>query len=465
MTGMHDWTDQTELFARSVLEYATERLRVPKDPHWGAHPANELAMALDGAVSPTGIGAEAALNLFRDVLMPACRPMESPLNLAYVPTAPTPAAALFDLVVSASSIFGGNWETGAGAIAAENQAIRWLADLAGFPGAAGGVFVSGGSAANLSALVTARSVHRERRNSQAPLNNQGAPRRLAFAASPEAHSSVRATANVMDVDIVAVPVDDLGRMTGQALSEALASTELDVFAVVTTGGTTNAGAIDRLAEIADVCSLHDNLWLHVDGAYGLAALCAPSARPRFSGIERADSFGVDPHKWLFAPYDCAALVYRDPYPASIAHAQHGDYLAAVDRTQWNPSDYAYHLSRRVRGLPLWYSLATYGTEAYSVAMETTLASAKAFAEEIKARDGFTLLLEPELSIVLFTIEGWSLDDYLRWSRQRAKEGFALLVPTFWRGEPCMRICVVNPQTTIDMLRPVIDDLAAFTPTP
>ena len=156
---------------------------------------------------------------------------------------------------------------------------------------------------------------------------------------------------------------------------------------------------------------------------------------------------------------------RDPtVSASIAHAQHGDYLAAVDRTEWNPSDYAYHLSRRVRGLPLWYSLATYGTDAYSTAMETTLETARAIADEIRVRDRFNLLLEPELSIVLFTIDGWALDDYLAWSRQRAKEGFALLVPTFWHGQPCMRICVVNPQTTIDMLRMVIDDLASHTVT-
>ena len=153
---MHRWDDATDLLASSVIGYAVERLKTPKDPTWGARPADELAELLDGVISAEGIGGHRALSLFRDALMHACRPMDSPLHLAYVATAPTPAANLFDLVVSVSSIFGGLWEGGAGAIAAENQALEWLAGLAGFPDGAGGCFVSGGSAANLSALVTAR---------------------------------------------------------------------------------------------------------------------------------------------------------------------------------------------------------------------------------------------------------------------------------------------------------------------
>nr|MBA3288539.1 aspartate aminotransferase family protein [Acidimicrobiia bacterium] len=159
---MHRWDEATDLLAHSVIGYAVERLRTPKDPTWGARPAEQLAEALEGAIRPEGLGGHGALTLFRDVLMHACRPMDHPMNLAYVPTAPTPAANLFDLVVSASSIFGGLWEGGAGAIAAENQALDWLASLAGFPPTAGGCFVSGGSAANLSALVTARHQARER---------------------------------------------------------------------------------------------------------------------------------------------------------------------------------------------------------------------------------------------------------------------------------------------------------------
>ncbi|MEQ1873042.1 MAG: aminotransferase class V-fold PLP-dependent enzyme [Ilumatobacteraceae bacterium] len=452
--SMHNWDPETDLFSHSVIGYAIERLRTPKDKRWGALPADELHKAIEHAITPDGSGGLEALRLFRDVLMPACRPMDDPMNLAYVPTSPSIASTMFDLVVSASSIFGGNWEAGAGAIAAENQALRWLADLAGFPEGAGGVFVSGGSAANLSALVTAREVH---------IRKNGRSGRLTIAATDEVHASVRAAAKVMDVDVLGVPTDERGRLTAAALRTALqsdAGKAAKVFAVVATGGTTNAGAIDELDGIADVCDEHD-LWMHVDGAYGLAALCSDIARDRFRGIERADSFGVDPHKWLFAPYDCAALVYRDPAPAATTHAQHGAYLDAVNRGEWNPSDYAYHLSRRARGLPLWFGLVTYGTRAYAEAVDKAIKTAREFADAVAARLGFTLLLEPELSVVLFTANGWTRDQYLEWSQRRARDGSWLVVPTTWRGESCLRVCLVHPHTTIESLAGLLDDLTSY----
>lgn len=447
---MHRWDESTDLLAHSVIGYAIERLKEPKDPTWGARPADQLAEVLEGTICADGIGGHHALTLFRDVLMHACRPMDNPMNLAYVPTAPTPAANLFDLVVSVSSIFGGLWEGGAGAIAAENEALRWLGALAGFPDGAGGCFVSGGSAANLSALVTARHHARERAGGEQPA-------RWSFATTGETHASVHAAARVMDVDVVLAPPDDRGRMTGAALRQAIEGVD-GLFAVVGNFGTTNAGAVDELDAIADVCAERE-LWLHIDAAYGGAALCAPSTAADRRGFERADSFGIDPHKWLFAPYDCAALVYREPRRAAEAHAQHGTYLDMVDREEWNPSDFAFHLSRRARGLPLWFSLATYGTDAYAEAVETTLRVARAFAAEVDRRDGLTLLLEPQLSVVLFTVDGWTDERYDAWSRSRARAGFTLIVPTSWRGERCYRVCLVNPLTTEEMLSGILDDMA------
>jgi glutamate/tyrosine decarboxylase-like PLP-dependent enzyme len=361
---------------------------------------------------------------------------------------------MFDLVVSASSIFGGLWEGGAGAIAAENQTLAWLASLAGFPAGAGGCFVTGGSAANLSALVTARH-HARLRHGDPPGG------RWRFATTADAHASVHAAARVMDVDVVLVPPDERGRMTGAALRSTLAATGADgLFAVVASFGTTNAGAIDELDAIADVCAERE-LWLHVDAAYGGAALCTPTTAAARAGFERADSFGVDPHKWLFAPYDCAALVYRDPALASAAHTQHGTYLDMVSREEWNPSDFAFHLSRRARGLPLWFSLATYGTDAYAEAVESTLDVARRFAKDVDERAGFRLLLEPQLTVVLFTVDGWDEARYAAWSRSRAKAGVALIIPTWWQGECCYRVCLVNPLTTEEMLTALLDDMTEF----
>jgi glutamate/tyrosine decarboxylase-like PLP-dependent enzyme len=451
---MHRWDESTDLLAHSVIGYAIERLKMPKDPTWGARPADQLAAALEGAICPDGIGGHEALALFRDVLMHACRPMDHPMNLGHVPTAPTPAANLFDLVVSASSIFAGLWECGAGAIAAENQALQWLARMAGFPDGAGGCFVTGGSAANLSALATAR--HHARARHGDPSGD-----RWRFATTGETHASVQAAARVMDVDVVLVPPDERGRMTGAALRTTLDDNGVDgMFAVVANFGTTNAGAVDELGPVADVCRDLE-VWMHIDAAYGGAALCAPSTVDVREGFERADSFGIDPHKWLFAPYDCAALVYRDPSLAAGAHGQRGEYLDTVSHEEWNPSDFAFHLSRRGRGLPLWFSVATHGTDAYAAAVETTLTTTRWFADELTRRDGFTLLLEPQLSVTLFQVDGWDDARYSAWSTGRARAGLALVLPTTWHGERCFRVCIVNPLTTPEMLTEILDDMTDY----
>ena len=289
---------------------------------------------------------------------------------------------------------------------AENEALRWIADLAGMPASAGGVFVSGGTAGNLSALLAARWQWRQRAEGRHDRT------RGLLITSAGAHSSVAQAARAMDADVVLVPADANGRLTADALVAAVDALDEPardrVFAVVATCGTTNAGVIDDLTAAADVAA-DLRTWLHVDGAYGGAALAAPSVRDRFAGIEAADSFIVDPHKWLFAPFDSCALLYRDPEIARQAHTQHAEYLDVLHadhRVEWNASDYAHHLSRRARGLPLWFSLATHGTQAYTDAIETTLRVAREGAALVRAAPHLELLLEPELSVVLFRRIGW-----------------------------------------------------------
>jgi glutamate/tyrosine decarboxylase-like PLP-dependent enzyme len=380
------------------------------------------------------------------VFAPATRAQDDPMNLAYVPAAPTRAALAFDAVVSSYNIFAGTWESGAGAVFAENQALAWLAELLSWPKTAGGCFVAGGTTGNLSALVTARQFARN----QLGRHPVGQWR---LACTPQAHSSVLAAASVLDAEVVVVPENKQGQMTGEALRATLVKSG-DVFAVVASAGTTNAGVIDDLADVANICERF-GAWFHVDGAYGGAALAAPSVRNLFNGIERADSFIVDPHKWLFATYDCCALLYRQPELARAAHAQKAGYLDAIDREVWNPWDYGVHLTRRARGLPFWFSLATHGTNRYAAAIEQTLATARAVAQGIQAIPQLSLLAEPTLSVVLFERPGWDDLTYRRWSRRLALEGRILCIPTLWRGRTALRLAFVNPATEADRVLEVL----------
>jgi glutamate/tyrosine decarboxylase-like PLP-dependent enzyme len=439
------WGDETTIAAAAVA-LASRRISKPSDPKTTARPASELLADAGQTVTPEGLGADEALRIFEDVFAPATRAQDDPMNLAYVPAAPTRAALAFDAVVSSYNIFAGTWESGAGAVFAENQALAWLAELLSWPKTAGGCFVAGGTTGNLSALVTARQFARN----QLGRHPVGQWR---LACTPQAHSSVLAAASVLDAEVVVVPENKQGQMTGEALRATLMKSR-DVFAVVASAGTTNGGVIDDLAGVANICERF-GAWFHVDGAYGGAALAAPSVRNLFNGIERADSFIVDPHKWLFATYDCCALLYRQPELARAAHAQKAGYLDAIDREVWNPWDYGVHLTRRARGLPFWFSLATHGTNRYAAAIEQTLATARAVAQGIQAIPQLSLLAEPTLSVVLFERPGWDDLTYRRWSRRLALEGRILCIPTLWRGRTALRLAFVNPATEADRVLEVL----------
>ena len=281
---------------------------------------------------------------------------------------------------------------------------------------------------------------------------------MLLACSEEAHSSVRSNARVMGVETATVPGDERGRLTGAELRPVLEAEPERVFAVVATAGTTNAGIVDDLAGVAAACREHD-VWLHIDGAYGGAGILAPSVAHLYEGVEHADSFIVDPHKWLFAPYDACALVYRRPELARAAHRQTASYLDVANQAEWNPADMAIHLSRRPRGLSLWYSLATHGTDRYRDAVERCLATARAVAEDIRSRPSLRLLSEPELSVILFDRPGWTAEQYADWSREEAIAGKVLCVPTRWRDQPVLRLIFVNPGTDAASVSEVLDTLA------
>jgi glutamate/tyrosine decarboxylase-like PLP-dependent enzyme len=438
-----------------VLDYLARRLALPEVPldHPGVGP--DLQARLAGLITATGMDPATVLRVYEDHLSQAVLSADSPRFFAFIPAAPTKAALLFDMVVSAASLQGISWLEAAGAVAAENQVLRWLADAAGLPESAGGTFVSGGSAGNLSALAVARD--EGRRRLVAGYGEAARGRRLRVVVSDQVHSSVRNTFNMLDVDAFVVDMPD-HRLTGIAVREALARDPEPetVVAVVATSGTTNAGIVDDLRGIGEAAA-ELGLWFHVDGAYGGAGLLAPSVRQLYDGIELADSFVVDPHKWLFAPFDCAALLYRSPQLARAVHTQDASYLDAIhDRPdQWNPTDYAYHLTRRARGLPLWFSLVVNGTDAYRDAIEATLVLTRAVAREIDGSAHLTLLREPTLGVVLFRRDGWAAADYDAWAASLLADQVGFVTSTSWEGEVVGRLVFLHPGTTLDMVREVL----------
>jgi aromatic-L-amino-acid decarboxylase len=414
-----------------------------------------LDLELEGLMRPEGNTAAEVLDLFVDKLATAVVSCDSPRFLSFIPAAPTKAALLFDMFVSCSSLHGTSWLEAAGVVVAENQALRVIADLAGFPRTSGGCFVSGGSAGNLSALLVARDTAAHRRGGRAPTHPL-------VAVSDEAHSSVAKALHVIGVGALVVASED-HRLTGAALRSALTNDPRggDVIGVVATSGTTNAGMIDDLAGVADVAQA-ESLWLHIDGAYGGAALFAPSVREKLAGFDRADSFIVDPHKWLFAPFDCAALVYKQPNLAKAVHTQDASYLEVLHSEkpeEWNPSDYAYHLTRRARGLPLWFSLAVNGLDAYADAVEAGLAIAQRAARLIEDTPHTTLVRDPELSIVLFQRHGWTKPDYESWSERLLQAQTGFVTPTTWEGETVARFAFLHPSTTEEMVREILASMA------
>jgi glutamate/tyrosine decarboxylase-like PLP-dependent enzyme len=446
---MHEVTGDLR---EAVFEYARTRLSYSPPPLDSPKAEAELQRLAGQTISESGMGGSAALELFSEVLAPSTISTDHPGYLSFIPSAPTEASKLFDLIVSASAIYGGSWMEGAGAVYAENQVIEWLVRETGLPKSAGGVFVQGGTVGNLSALVAARF--------NAEKNGGRKSNRWAFICSSEAHSSLKTAARVMDVDIIAAKVNAEGQLTGEAVEQALSNAkDVDVFAIVATSGTTNFGIVDRLDEVGQVAK-QNQIWFHVDGAYGLAGILAPSTRKLFDGVELADSFIVDPHKWLFAPFDACALVYRDPEIARLAHTQHGEYLETLTESgEWNPSDYAINLTRRPRGLPLWFSLATHGVAAYREAVETNCQLAREAAELIRQREDLELVREPMLSVVVFTKKNWKQADYDRWSAKLLEDQIAFVVPSSHGGKPNLRFAIVNPTTTIDTIREILDRIA------
>lgn len=420
---------------RKALTTPRAPLAMPQDTRQLTHAVEHMA---GPTISEQGLGLESALSVFTSCLATQGVPTDHSGYLAYIGSSPTPSAVLMDGLLSATGMIGSGWMGGAGLIWAENQVLKWLADLAGMPESAGGCFVAGGTAGNFSALAAARQRFRQQ--------STGGKGIILTAAS--AHSSVASSAALLDLTIVDVACDEAGRMTAAAVASVLAQlaaqdTLTEVVAIVAVAGSTNSGQIDDLHGIGRIARQH-GIWFHVDAAYGGAFLCVPAMQPRFAGIELANSVIVDPHKGLFAPYDCCALLYAEPAGALSAFTQDAEYLEHINESdEWNPMHYAFHLSRRARGVPLWFSLAVHGSGAYTQSLTQILALTDTLRARIAEHPELTLIEASSLSVILFKRRGWSHQQYLAWADQCLADKIAFVVPSKWQGETVIRLCIMN----------------------
>jgi glutamate/tyrosine decarboxylase-like PLP-dependent enzyme len=376
-------------------------------------------------------------------------------HVRYVATIPSPAnvvAVVADLLASGFNVFAGNWAEGAGPAAVERATVRWLAELVGMPAGTGGLFVSGGSMANLTALVAARHF----------ADDGGDRERERMYVTTETHSCLDRAARVLGLrthQIRRVPVDADHRMDPGALAgllDADRAAGLRPFAVVATVGTTSTGAVDPLPALAEVARPR-GVWLHADGAFGAAAVLDPRGRAAVPGIDRLDSLALDPHKWWFQPYETGALLARDPGALRAVFRQVPDYLAALDRDepgQVTYYDLGFQVTRSFRALKVWMSMQTFGVDAFRTAVARGLDRAQWYAERLRDRPGWAVVTGPQLAVVTFRYVGdgglgEAAEDLVAAEVSRllwAEYGIALTT-TRVDGRTVLRVCTINPRAT------------------
>ncbi|HYH78338.1 MAG TPA: aminotransferase class V-fold PLP-dependent enzyme, partial [Longimicrobium sp.] len=345
-----------------------------------------------------GVGWRTALErAARDVLGPMSH-VAHPRFFAYVPGPGNFVGAMADALASGFNPFNGAWATASGAAQAELVAADWLRSLCGLPEGAGGAFVSGGSMANLTALAVAR----DRRFGRGDFG------RAVIYAGDQGHSSIARGARVLGFAperLRLLPSDDAFRLEVAALERAMevdARAGLVPFAVVASAGTTNTGAVDPLAEVARACRLA-GAWLHVDGAYGAAAALTERGRALLAGLGEADSVSMDPHKWLFQPYECAAILVRDGAALRDTFREVPEYLKDSDLSaeEVNFRDWGVQLTRGFRALKLWLSIQTFGLAAFRAAVDRGIDLAEIAEDELRGSPEWEVLTPAQLGIVTF----------------------------------------------------------------
>lgn len=390
--------------------------------------------------------------------------IDHPRFFGFIPSPSNFVGAMADALSSGFNVFAGSWLGGSGAAMVELVTVDWLRQLCGMPEPTGGIFTSGGSAANMTALTVARCIRLEERMEGAVIY-----------ASDQTHSSVQRAVRILGFppeSFRTLPTDASLTLDVSALRSAVEEDRRAgrvPFCVVANAGSTNTGAVDPLDEIADVCRDQD-LWMHVDAAYGAGAVLTERGQTALAGLGRAHSVTLDPHKWFFQPYEIGCLLVRERKWLPATFAVRPEYLKDTERSDEREINFAEHgmqLTRSFRALKLWMSLKTFGLNAFRGAVEHGFRLAELVEQEVRSQPDWEVITPATLGIVSFrhAPEGTSeeMRDELNREilRQVLGDGFAALSSTTLHGRFVLRMCTINPRTTEDDVRETIRRLGAM----
>ena len=449
-----------------TVDMLVQRLCDPSIPPLRRASPAEMRERLAGPPPATGQDFDAILERLDRHVLPFMSRGDHPGFLAFVPFCGTWPGALGDFIASACNIYAGSWMESAGPTQLELEVLGWFKQWIGYPAGAGGVLVGGGSAANLTAIACAREA----------LAGQMSDELVGYV-SDQAHSSLARAARVLGFrpeQLRVLPSDAQFRLDPQILGAAM---DVDVRAgrrplfVSATAGTTNTGAIDPLAALAQLCR-ERGVWLHVDAAYGGFATLTERGGELLRGIEAADSVTLDPHKWLYQPYECGALLVREDHALRTAFQMTPDYLQdSFAGDEVNLSDRGVQLTRSSRALKVWVSLQYFGVDAFASAIDRSLDLARLVCERVQASDALELMAPPSLGVVCFRRRFPGAADADEEDAHNAglvvaleRSGLGLVSSTMLRGRYSLRVCVLNHTTGAEDIERLMDFFERAEPT-
>jgi len=437
-------------FGYQVIDLLVDQLtNLDRDVAWKGASRRQLEPLLREPAPERGHDFEQLLTRLREQVLDYRARVDHPRFFAFIPTSPTWPGILGDLIAQGGTVFAGSWLGGSGAAMLELVVVDWFRQWLGMPEPAGGLLLSGGSVANLTALACAR------------LNRPAAERERGIVYySAQTHSSIERAAHVLGFTpdrVRAVAVDADFRLDLAALRSTIEQDRangLVPLAIVGNGGATSTGAIDALDELA-VIARENNCWFHVDAAYGGFAVLTDRGRNALQGIERADSVTLDPHKWLYQPYEAGCVIVKDQSLLERAFHVMGDYMrdTAVHDREVNFGERGIQLTRSARAIKIWLSIQTFGLDAFRQTIDRCLDHAAHIAQRVRGNAEFELLAPPSLGIVCFRRRSpgatdAELDALNEQLLQRVvQSGRAMLSSTRLNGRYALRLCVLNHTTT------------------